>query len=77
MVGKHRVEGQGGPRNCLASDAELIDRSLSGDGNAFVEVICRHEVALGAYVARRTGRDKAEDLLGDVGGGGLRVPANP
>jgi RNA polymerase sigma-70 factor (ECF subfamily) len=50
----------------MASDAELISRSLNGDRDAFVEVICRHEVALGAYLARRVGRDKAEDLLGDV-----------
>ena len=27
----------------MASDAELIGRSLTGDGEAFVEVICRHE----------------------------------
>ncbi|MFG1643323.1 RNA polymerase sigma factor [Amycolatopsis sp. NPDC049252] len=50
----------------MASDAELISRSLNGDRNAFVEVVCRHEVALGAYLARRVGRDTAEDLLGDV-----------
>lgn len=50
----------------MASDAELISRSLSGDRDAFVAVIGRHEVALGAYLARRVGRDKAEDLLGDV-----------
>ncbi|GAB3444246.1 RNA polymerase sigma factor [Actinophytocola sediminis] len=50
----------------MASDAELISESLNGDGDAFVEVICRHEVALGAYLARRVGRDKAEDLLGEV-----------
>jgi len=50
----------------MASDAELISSSLNGDKDAFVEVIRRHEVALGAYLARRVGRDKAEDLLGDV-----------
>ncbi len=47
-------------------DAELIARSLDGDEEAFVEVIRRHEVAVGAYLARRVGRDVAEDLLGEV-----------
>jgi hypothetical protein len=30
----------------MASDAELIGRSLAGDGEAFIEVIGRHEVAI-------------------------------
>ena len=47
-------------------DSELIARSLGGDENAFVEVIRRHEAAVGAYLARRAGRDLAEDLLGEV-----------
>jgi RNA polymerase sigma-70 factor (ECF subfamily) len=50
----------------MASDAELIGRSLAGDGEAFMEVICRHEVAIGAYLERRVGREAAQDLLGDV-----------
>jgi hypothetical protein len=50
----------------MESDAELIGRSLAGDGEAFVEVICRHEAAVGAYLARRAGRGLAEDLLSDV-----------
>ena len=50
----------------MASDAELIGRSLSGDAEAFMEVIRRHEVAIGAYLERRVGREAAEDLLGDV-----------
>jgi RNA polymerase sigma factor (sigma-70 family) len=50
----------------MGSDAELIGRSLAGDGDAFMEVICRHEVAIGAYLERRVGREAAEDLLGDV-----------
>jgi RNA polymerase sigma factor (sigma-70 family) len=50
----------------MTSDAELIGRSLAGDGEAFMEVIGRHEVAVGAYLARRAGREAAEDLLGDV-----------
>jgi RNA polymerase sigma-70 factor (ECF subfamily) len=50
----------------MASDAELIGRSLAGDEEAFMEVIGRHEVAIGAYLERRVGREAAEDLLGDV-----------
>jgi RNA polymerase sigma factor (sigma-70 family) len=50
----------------MASDAELIGRSLAGDGEAFMEVVGRHEVAIGAYLERRAGREAAEDLLGDV-----------
>ncbi len=50
----------------MESDAELISRSLAGDGEAFTEVIFRHEAAVGAYLARRAGREAAEDLLGDV-----------
>src|SRR6201995_6097617 len=47
-------------------DAELIARSLDGDQDAFVEVVRRHEAAVGASRARRAGRDLAEDLLGEV-----------
>lgn len=47
-------------------DAELIARSLNGDEDAFVEVVRRHEAAVGAYLARRAGRELAEDLLGEV-----------
>jgi RNA polymerase sigma factor (sigma-70 family) len=50
----------------MTSDAELIARSLAGDADAFVEMIRRHEAAVGAYLARRVGRDLAEDLLGEV-----------
>lgn len=47
-------------------DAELMVRSLDGDEDAFVEVVRRHEAAVGAYLARRVGRERAEDLLGEV-----------
>jgi RNA polymerase sigma factor (sigma-70 family) len=50
----------------MASDADLIGRSLAGDEEAFMEVVSRHEVAIGAYLERRVGRETAEDLLGDV-----------
>ena len=44
----------------MASDAELIGRSLAGDGEAFMGVIGRHEVAIGAYLERRVGREAAD-----------------
>jgi hypothetical protein len=44
-------------------DADLIARSLGGDEDAFVEVVRWHETAVGAYLARRAGRELAEDLL--------------
>ena len=50
----------------MTSDADLIGRSLADDGAAFMEVIGRHEVAIGAYLERRVGREVAEDLLGEV-----------
>jgi RNA polymerase sigma factor (sigma-70 family) len=54
------------PRRAMTSDAELIGRSLAGDREAFMEVVSRHEAAVGAYLARRAGREAAEDLLGEV-----------
>src|SRR6201994_4809219 len=57
-------------------DAELIARSLDGDQDAFVEVVRRHEAAVGAYLARRAGRDLAEDLLGEVWLGALASRAS-
>jgi RNA polymerase sigma-70 factor (ECF subfamily) len=50
----------------MQSDAELITKSLAGDGEAFVEMIGRHETVVGAYLTRRAGREAAEDLLGEV-----------
>src|ERR1051326_3713330 len=52
----------------MTSDAELIGRSLSGDREAFMEGIRRHEGAVGAYLTRRVGREAGEALLGDVWG---------
>jgi RNA polymerase sigma-70 factor (ECF subfamily) len=57
-------------------DAELIARSLGGDEDAFVEVVRRHEAAVGAYLARRVGRQQAEDLLGEVWVAALGSRAN-
>lgn len=50
----------------MATDAELIGWSLTGDAEAFVTVVRRHEQAVGAYLVRRVGRVTAEDLLGEV-----------
>ena len=50
----------------MVTDAELIGRSLAGDGEAFVEMISRHEVVVGAYLQRRVGWLVAEDLLAEV-----------
>jgi RNA polymerase sigma factor (sigma-70 family) len=50
----------------VVTDAELIGRSLAGDGESFVEMISRHDVAVGAYLRRRVGRSVAEDLLAEV-----------
>jgi len=50
----------------VATDAELIGWSLAGDGESFVEMISRHEAAVGAYLQRRVGRSMAEELLAQV-----------
>ncbi|MDA8296396.1 MAG: RNA polymerase sigma factor [Actinomycetota bacterium] len=50
----------------MTSDAELIGRSVSGDDEAFVELLHRHEAAVWAYVARRVGRGQAKDLVSEV-----------
>lgn len=50
----------------MSTDAELIGWSLAGDGEAFVEVVRRHEAAVGAYLVRRAGLGAAQDLLSEV-----------
>ncbi|MGH8979670.1 MAG: RNA polymerase sigma factor [Acidimicrobiales bacterium] len=50
----------------MTTDAELISWSLVGDGDAFVELVRRHEGAVWSYLVRRAGRQAAEDLLGEV-----------
>jgi len=49
-----------------ADDGLLIERSLRGRPDAFVEVVRRHEAAVHAFLARRAGRQAADDLLGEV-----------
>lgn len=47
-------------------DGMLIERSVRGRPEAFVEVVQRHEAAVHAFLARRAGRQAADDLLGEV-----------
>jgi RNA polymerase sigma factor (sigma-70 family) len=47
-------------------DATLIERSVQGRPDAFVEVVRRHEAAVHAFLARRAGRQAADDLLAEV-----------
>jgi RNA polymerase sigma factor (sigma-70 family) len=50
----------------VETDGVLIERSLRGRADAFVEVVRRHEVAVHGFLARRGGRQVADDLLGEV-----------
>jgi RNA polymerase sigma factor (sigma-70 family) len=50
----------------VETDGVLIERSARGRPDAFVEVVRRHEVAVHAFLARRAGRQAADDLLGEV-----------
>ncbi len=50
----------------METDGVLIERSARGRPDAFVEVVRRHEVAVHAFLARRAGRQAADDLLGEV-----------
>jgi RNA polymerase sigma-70 factor (ECF subfamily) len=47
-------------------DAALIERSVRDRPDAFVPVVQRHEAAVHAFLARRAGRQAADDLLGEV-----------
>ena len=50
----------------METDGALIERSLRGRPDAFVEVVRRHEVPVHGFLARRAGRQAADDLLGEV-----------
>ncbi len=50
----------------MTTDAELIGWSLAGDAEAFVDVVRRHEGAIGAYLTRRAGTEMAKDILSEV-----------
>jgi RNA polymerase sigma factor (sigma-70 family) len=47
-------------------DGVLIARSVRGRPDAFVSVVRRHEAPIHAYLARRAGRQAADDLLAEV-----------
>jgi len=48
------------------SDAEIVRRSTSGDANVFGELFWRHNGAVHGYLARRAGRQIADDLVAEV-----------
>jgi RNA polymerase sigma factor (sigma-70 family) len=50
----------------VETDGALIERSVRGRPDAFVEVVQRHEVAVHGFLARRAGHQAADDLLGEV-----------
>jgi RNA polymerase sigma-70 factor (ECF subfamily) len=50
----------------VETDGVLIERSVRGRPDAFVEMVQRHEVAVHGFLARRAGRQVADDLLGEV-----------
>jgi RNA polymerase sigma factor (sigma-70 family) len=62
------------------TDRQVVDRSEAGDSAAFVELFWRRGPAVHAYLARRAGRQEADDLLSEVwlrafkGRAGLRGP---
>jgi RNA polymerase sigma factor (sigma-70 family) len=58
--------GVGGTVGDVEPDGVLIERSARGRPDAFVEVARRHEVAIHGYLARRAGRQAADDLLAEV-----------
>lgn len=62
------------------TDVQLVSRSLAGDATAFGILFQRHGPAVHSYLARRVGRQEADDLLSEVwlrafrGRSGLRGP---
>jgi RNA polymerase sigma factor (sigma-70 family) len=48
------------------SDAALVRMAAAGHGAAFSDLLRRHGQAIHAYLARRSGRDAADDLLSEV-----------
>lgn len=56
----------GAVRSDVEPDGVLIERSVQDRPDAFVEVVRRHEVATHGYLARRVGRQAADDLLSEV-----------
>jgi RNA polymerase sigma factor (sigma-70 family) len=60
------VETTGVRASDLELDGMLIAQSLRGRPDAFVDVACRHEIAIHGYLARRAGQQAADDLLAEV-----------
>jgi RNA polymerase sigma-70 factor (ECF subfamily) len=60
------MAGGGVARSDVEPDGVLIQRSVRGRPDAFAEVARRHEVAVHGYLARRAGRQAADDLLAEV-----------
>ena len=50
----------------MDTDGVLIEWSFYGRPDAFTEVVRRHEVAVHGFLARRAGRQVADDLLAEV-----------
>jgi RNA polymerase sigma factor (sigma-70 family) len=50
----------------MDSDAQLMDRTRAGDGDAFAELVKRYQMPIYGYLARRAGTSAAEDLLAEV-----------
>jgi DNA-directed RNA polymerase specialized sigma24 family protein len=50
----------------VETDGALMEWSVRGRADAFVEVVRRHEVAVHGFLVRRAGRQAADDLLGEV-----------
>ena len=48
------------------TDEQLLGWSKADDPAAFIELFWRHGAAVHAYLARRTGREDADDLLSEV-----------
>jgi RNA polymerase sigma factor (sigma-70 family) len=48
------------------TDAVILGSSVAGNPGAFVELVWRHNAAVHAYLARRAGRQVADDLVAEV-----------
>jgi RNA polymerase sigma factor (sigma-70 family) len=64
------------------TDVQLVNRSLGGDTTAFGILFQRYGSAVHSYLARRVGRQEADDLLSEVwlrafrGRAGMRGPSS-
>src|ERR1700678_1714089 len=58
-----RVDGGNG---AIRADGEVVARAMAGDRRSFALLVHEHGQALHAYLARRAGRQVADDLLTEV-----------